>query len=863
MGYQSKHKGEYIDEAVDLAHKAVLNDWQEFTAMERERICDQIGAQYKGNYVLEGDLPEVPVQSVNGMTGEVQITKSTLGLDKVDNTPDAEKPVSAKQAEAIAEAKKAGTDAQANLTSFAARKDNPHAVTAGQVGADPAGTAGALVTSHDNSEEAHPHLQGLIEDLSERLNSLLDSDDTTLDQLSELVAYITNNRDLISQITTDKVSVSDIVNNLTSTATNKPLSANQGLILKTAIDALQTSLKNYVMVTEQTLTEAQKIQARANIGAGTSNVKSYSDLEGTPPAVQYQAQELTEEQKSIARDNIAALGAENVVDVLRYTAQSLTEEQQAQARSNLGITISDDTPQADWDQNDPTQIDHVLNRTHYRVSKLAEGQTHLQVYGYIHSVSDADETYTSQVVYLHKNYAGDYAGINIPDDTGVEFEVEITPYGSTAGNGKVNKWTVNPSYLYGTPVIWGEWGRIAGDYLTLNLKCDSGDHGEGWSNDVTGWAVKVRSNDPTVCYEWHPLDYRYIPEDMRPQMPFVVTELNHNILKELQTAFDSGRECWYDSIYNYRLLSVYYDYDGMGGDKASFVGPDGIYNYLNVYSSETYTYTPTFKMVFPFVVPYDSGVGDDGKILTVHRSADGDFYADWEDPLVSTWRDLGEPVTATEVTWDGDTTDLSVATKADGTETGLYHVSDYVPQKVDSKGEDDASGIVFIYNGGRYGISPGSAWGDDGYYYYGLGYVAIAPYDNYTDSTNDIIYPKAGIYFKKDGDAYVTVMTSDKAFRTLTKIPEKYLPEGGAHILTADDSNYLYRNGSDTSDTTLRITRADLVSMTESGRQIIVRTVSENMTGNYFVTYVGYTEEYATAFLSNTTSCYTAEYSAS
>lgn len=74
--------------------------------------------------------------------------------------------------------------------------------------------------------------------LASRLNALADSDDTTLDQLSEIVAYIKNNKTLIDNITTGKVSVSDIVDNLTSTATNKPLSANQGRALKALIDAI-------------------------------------------------------------------------------------------------------------------------------------------------------------------------------------------------------------------------------------------------------------------------------------------------------------------------------------------------------------------------------------------------------------------------------------------------------------------------------------------------------------------------------------------------------------------------------------------------------------------------------------------------
>ena len=78
----------------------------------------------------------------------------------------------------------------------------------------------------------------LIQGLTDRLNALADSDDTTLDQLSEVVAYIKSNRELIEAITTSKVSVADIVDNLTTNIANKPLSAAQGVALKALIDAI-------------------------------------------------------------------------------------------------------------------------------------------------------------------------------------------------------------------------------------------------------------------------------------------------------------------------------------------------------------------------------------------------------------------------------------------------------------------------------------------------------------------------------------------------------------------------------------------------------------------------------------------------
>jgi hypothetical protein len=58
--------------------------------------------------------------------------------------------------------------------------------------------------------------------------------------MREVVGYIKDNRDLIGGITTKKVNVDDIVNNLTTNVSNKPLSAAQGVVLKNLIDALPT-----------------------------------------------------------------------------------------------------------------------------------------------------------------------------------------------------------------------------------------------------------------------------------------------------------------------------------------------------------------------------------------------------------------------------------------------------------------------------------------------------------------------------------------------------------------------------------------------------------------------------------------------
>lgn len=66
------------------------------------------------------------------------------------------------------------------------------------------------ISTHNTATNAHNDIRLLIDDLTTRLNTLIDSDDTTLDQISEIVAYIKSNKSLIESITTNKVNVSDI-----------------------------------------------------------------------------------------------------------------------------------------------------------------------------------------------------------------------------------------------------------------------------------------------------------------------------------------------------------------------------------------------------------------------------------------------------------------------------------------------------------------------------------------------------------------------------------------------------------------------------------------------------------------------------
>lgn len=89
---------------------------------------------------------------------------------------------------------------------------------------------GGVPVAGDNLNKLYVLIQGI--------NTILQSDDVALDQVQEIVNYIKANKALIDQVTINKVNVVDIINNLTSDDTNKPLSAAQGKALKGLIDNL-------------------------------------------------------------------------------------------------------------------------------------------------------------------------------------------------------------------------------------------------------------------------------------------------------------------------------------------------------------------------------------------------------------------------------------------------------------------------------------------------------------------------------------------------------------------------------------------------------------------------------------------------
>lgn len=115
----------------------------------------------------------------------------------------------------------------------------------------------------------------VLKTLIDGITALLQSTDTDLDTIQEIVTYVKNNKSLIDSITTSKVSVSDIIDNLTSEVTNKPLSAKQGKVLKGLIDNLanaDTSLGNRVTALENANTQHQAFIDALSIVDGAINI---------------------------------------------------------------------------------------------------------------------------------------------------------------------------------------------------------------------------------------------------------------------------------------------------------------------------------------------------------------------------------------------------------------------------------------------------------------------------------------------------------------------------------------------------------------------------------------------------------------
>lgn len=197
------------------------------------------------------------------------VTKEQIGLDNVDNTSDEDKPVSnatwaelEQKADLVHDHDDLYYDKEEIMglitvddiddicESIQSSDENIDLVNVAtkywvQAYYQPKGSylTDKEMSAHNAANNSHSDIRLLIENLANEFYTFADCDDETLSQLQEVVNYIKNNASLIESVTTSKVNVSDIVNNLSTNATNKPLSAAQGVVLKALIDAITVPTK--------------------------------------------------------------------------------------------------------------------------------------------------------------------------------------------------------------------------------------------------------------------------------------------------------------------------------------------------------------------------------------------------------------------------------------------------------------------------------------------------------------------------------------------------------------------------------------------------------------------------------------------
>lgn len=203
------------------------------------------------------------------------------------------------------------------------------------------------ISTHNSSTSAHNDIRSLISEINTKLNNFLDVDDGTKDQLSEVLQLIEDNKGTLESLTTGKVNVSDIVDNLTTSNANKVLSAKQGVAIKSLIDALDLALDNHLIDTKSHITSSERTNWNA--------AKSHADSAHAP---------VDAEKNQNAFSNIAVAGQNTVA------ADSATDTLTLVAGSNVTITTSATSDEVIISASQPT-IPNSLKNPNSLVVKAA------------------------------------------------------------------------------------------------------------------------------------------------------------------------------------------------------------------------------------------------------------------------------------------------------------------------------------------------------------------------------------------------------------------------------------------------------------------------------------------------------------
>lgn len=141
----------------------------------------------------------------------------------------------------------------------------------------------ANIDTHNTSNTAHNDIRELVSSLDTKVNNFLDVDDTTKDQLSEVLTLISDNKGTLDDITSNKVNKSDVVDNLETTTEGKVLSANQGNVLQNQITEINSKLAD--LMYEAITIPSFSVSSLTSTGTGGTFTKSPVELGTTVTSV--------------------------------------------------------------------------------------------------------------------------------------------------------------------------------------------------------------------------------------------------------------------------------------------------------------------------------------------------------------------------------------------------------------------------------------------------------------------------------------------------------------------------------------------------------------------------------------------------
>lgn len=213
----------YILENEDDPHGSTIKGVYPETTIDQ--VFDQLSASNKSlrtileelrKSIEDGGIGNIvfPVTSVNGKQGDVNITLKSLGLDKIDLTPDKDKPLSEPQRTAIEEILKNydfDSDVQDALDKHLQDSNNPHHVTFDQINADNAvDELISLYLSRHNtstSEDTHRDIRNRLSKIENQEEEHINNVTNRVDNLYKRIVAHQNDQNAHSALFDEKEDV--------------------------------------------------------------------------------------------------------------------------------------------------------------------------------------------------------------------------------------------------------------------------------------------------------------------------------------------------------------------------------------------------------------------------------------------------------------------------------------------------------------------------------------------------------------------------------------------------------------------------------------------------------------------------------